>query len=113
AELVAHGTAAGLSVALSPSVTPRLTATALSELHAAGARAISLSLDGATAASHDGFRGVPGVFDATLDAAVAVRETGCRLQLNTTVTRGNVHELPAVLRRVVDLGASLWSVFFL
>lgn len=113
ADLVAHGTAAGLGVALAPSVTPRLTATALAELCAAGVRAISLSLDGATASGHDGFRGVSGVFDATLDAAVAVRELGCRLQVNTTVTSGNVRELPAVLRRVVDLGASLWSVFFL
>lgn len=113
ADLVAHGTAAGLRVALAPSVTPRLTPAALSELRAAGATAISLSLDGSTAATHDGLRGVPGVFDATLDVAAAVRDLGCRLQINTTVTSGNVGELPAVLRRVVDLGASLWSVFFL
>jgi radical SAM protein len=113
ADLVAHGTAAGLSVALSPSVTPRLTPAALSELRAAGAKAFSLSLDGANAATHDGFRGVDGVFDATLEAAAAVRDLGSRLQINTTVTRDNVGELPAVLRQVVDLGASLWSVFFL
>ncbi len=113
ADLVAHGTAAGLSVALSPSVTPRLTPAALSDLRAAGAKAFSLSLDGATAATHDGFRGVDGVFDATLTAAAAVRDLGSRLQINTTVTRDNVGELPAVLAQVVDLGASLWSVFFL
>lgn len=112
-ELVAHGTGAGLSVALSPSVTPRLTPAALAELREAGAKAVSLSLDGATAATHDGFRGVPGVFDATLDAARSVAALGFRLQLNSTVTAGNVHELPRILRLVVDLDASLWSVFFL
>ena len=100
-------------MALSPSVTPRLTREVLTELHEAGAGALSLSLDGAEAATHDAFRGVPGVFDATLRAARDVRDTGFRLQINSTVTRANVHELPGLLRMVIDLGASLWSVFFL
>lgn len=113
AELVAHGTALGLHVALSPSVTPRLTPDVLRELRDAGATALSLSLDGAVAATHDTFRGVPGVFDDTLRAARWVKEAGFRLQINSTVTRANVHELPEVLRTVLDLDASLWSVFFL
>jgi AdoMet-dependent heme synthase len=112
-ELVAHGTRIGLSMALSPSVTDRLTRSVLVELREAGAKAVSLSLDGATAQTHDAFRGVEGVFDATLDAARNVREVGLRLQINTTVTAGNVLELPRILRSVLDLGADLWSVFFL
>ena len=112
-ELVEYGTSLGLSVALSPSVTDRLTRAVLVDLHDAGAKAVSLSLDGATADSHDAFRRVDGVFDATIDAARTIREIGFRLQINTTVTRGNVRELPHVLQRVIDLGASLWSVFFL
>ncbi len=113
AELVAYGTSVGLSVALSPSVTPRLTPGVLAGLRDAGAKAVSISLDGAEAATHDAFRGVPGVFDDTLVALDAVRAAGLRLQVNTTVTAGNVHELPRVLRRVLDAGVSLWSVFFL
>jgi len=85
----------------------------LAELHAAGAKAVSLSLDGASARTHDAFRGVDGVFDATLEAARAVQDVGLRLQVNTTVTSSNVRELPEVLKTVIDLGASLWSVFFL
>lgn len=112
-ELVAHGTRIGLSMALSPSVTNRLTRPVLAELFEAGAKAVSLSLDGATARSHDVFRGVDGVFDATLDAARTIRDIGFRLQINTTVTKGNVLELPQMLRSVLDLGAALWSVFFL
>jgi radical SAM protein len=112
-DLVAHGTRIGLSMALSPSVTDRLTRSVLVELQEAGAKAISLSLDGASHESHDAFRGVEGVFDATLDAARTVGEVGLRLQINTTVTRGNVAELPQMLQRVLDLGADLWSVFFL
>jgi radical SAM protein len=112
-DLVAHGAALGLHVALSPSVTPRLDRGALTELRAAGAGSVSLSLDGADAVIHDGFRGVDGVFAATLDAAELVRELGFRLQINTTVTQTTWPGLPEVLRRVVDLGAFLWSVFFL
>lgn len=113
ADLVAHGTARGLSIALSPSVTPRVDRDALARMRAAGAKAVSLSLDGSHAAVHDGFRGVDGVFEATLETARLVRELGLRLQLNTTVTRATAPDLPAVLRHVVDLQASLWSVFFL
>lgn len=113
ADLVAHGTSRGLSMALSPSVTPRLDRTVLTELRGAGANAVSLSLDGHDAAIHDGFRGIDGVFDATLEAAALVRELGFRLQINTTVTTTTVPGLPQVLDRVLDFGAFLWSVFFL
>ena len=112
-DLVAHGTSLGLSIALSPSVTPRLSEPALIELRDAGAKAVSLSLDGATAATHDGMRGVPGVFDATIAAARTVHELGLRLQINTTVTAANVTELPAILRLALDAEVTLWSVFFL
>jgi MoaA/NifB/PqqE/SkfB family radical SAM enzyme len=67
-DLVRHGAALGLPVAVSPSGTPTLTAGSLAGLRDAGARAISLSLDGSTPQVHDRFRGVPGVFDATVQA---------------------------------------------
>src|SRR5581483_9097303 len=101
------------TVALSPSVTPRLTRAALAPLRAAGASAVSLSLDGGGSATHDGFRGVAGVFDRTVEAAALVRELGFRLQINTTVCANNVDELPTRLQHVERLGAGLWSVFFL
>jgi radical SAM protein len=112
-ELIAYGTAAGLHMSLSPSVTPRLTGSTLAAAREAGAHVVSLSLDGATAATHDAFRGIDGTFSATLDAAALVGEAGLRLQLNTTVTADNVTELPAILDLVVTLGPTLWSVFFL
>lgn len=68
-DLVAHGSEAGLAMALSPSVTPRLTADALVELRRAGASAVSLSLDGSTPATHDAFRGFEGVYASTIEAA--------------------------------------------
>lgn len=113
AELVAHGNRAGLHMSLSPSVTPKLTHDALAAMRAAGAHAVSLSLDGPDAATHDGFRGIPGVFDATLAGARTARDVGLRVQVNTTVTRDSVLGLPGVLARVVEMDVALWSVFFL
>ena len=112
-ELVRYGSGLGLHMALSPSVTPKMTPEALAVFRDSGVHAISLSLDGARAEVHDGFRGVPGVYDATVRAAGWCKEAGYRLQINSTVTRDTVDELPDLLRQVIGLGASLWSVFFL
>ena len=111
--LVRRGTELGLPVSVSPSGTPTLTRPALAGLHAAGARAISLSLDAATAAGHDGFRGVPGVWDLTMRAWRDAANLGLKVQINSTVTRRNVRDLPEIAAQVRDRGALLWSVFFL
>jgi AdoMet-dependent heme synthase len=112
-ELVRHGTSQGVPVALSPSVTPRLTRSRLSGLRDAGASAVSLSVDGADPETHDHMRGIPGVHAQTLAAATVVRDVGLRLQVNTTLTASNVRELPDLLAWVIGAGVSLWSVFLL
>ncbi len=111
--LVRCGAELGLPVSVSPSGTPTLTRQALAELREAGARAVSLSVDAATAASHDGFRGVPGVYDLTMRAWRDAADLGLKVQINTTVTRDTVDDLPEIAARVRDRQALLWSVFFL
>ncbi|MFG2053207.1 TIGR04053 family radical SAM/SPASM domain-containing protein [Micromonospora sp. NPDC048930] len=113
AELVRRGTDLGLPVSVSPSGTPTLTRAALAGLRDAGARAISLSVDAATAAGHDGFRGVPGVWQLTNRAWHDALDLGLKVQINTTVTRDTVPDLPAIAAHVRERGALLWSVFFL
>lgn len=112
-ELTAFGTQLGLHMAVSPSATPNVTADRLRALHQAGATAMSLSLDGAQAATHDAFRGFAGTYQRTLEAAHLGTSEGLRLQVNTTVTRGNVAELPELYGQMLDLGVHLWSLFFL
>lgn len=109
------GTARQLSipVALSPSVTPLLTAARLAELRALGVKVASLSLDGATAATHERIRGVEGHFAETLRALRLLRESGFTVQVNTVAMRANVTELAAVAQIVEETGASVWEVFFL
>lgn len=112
-ELIAYGARAGVRVAVAPSGTPTLTPDNLRAVYDAGAVALSLSLDGSTAERHDGFRGVPGVYDRTLDAWRAAREIGLKVQVNTTVARHNLDDLPDTVRLVRDHGSVVWSAFFL
>lgn len=112
-ELVEYGASIGLPVAVSPSGTEALNRKNLTRLYDAGAHAISLSIDGATAATHDAFRGVAGSFDLTLRGWQEAREVGLRVQVNTTVTPGNLHELPDILAMIHRMGVMTWSVFFL
>ncbi|OIQ76124.1 antilisterial bacteriocin subtilosin biosynthesis protein AlbA [mine drainage metagenome] len=100
-------------MAVSPSGTPTLTRENLAALHDSGARAISLSLDGSTPEIHDAFRGVTGVFDRTIEGWKHARDVGLRVQINTTITRSNLHDLPNIVRIVNELGAMTWSAFML
>jgi radical SAM protein len=112
-ELVSYAAQIGLPPAVSPSGTPMLTAENLRRLKEAGAKAISLSIDGSTAERHDDFRRVPGSFEWTVNGWRAARAMGLKLQINTTVTRYNLHDLPNLFRLVQALGAMTWSAFFL
>ena len=112
-ELVAAARRAGLPVALAPSVTPRLKMGPLEELRGLGVSSVSLSLDGATAATHEGIRGVPGHFAETVSALHHLRSLGFKVQVNTAVMVANVDELAALAAIVKDVGAASWEVFFL
>jgi len=112
-DLVAYGADRGLRMTLTPSGTASLTPAVISDLADAGLRRMALSIDGGSAESHDAFRGESGSFESTVEAARAAREAGLPLQINTTVCAGTVDELPAIRDLVTDLGAVLWSVFFL
>lgn len=111
-ELISHGDDLGHRMTITPSGTASLTPDHVEALADAGIRRMALSLDGATAETHDRFRGEESFAD-TLNAARAAREAGLPLQINTTVCAETVDELPAIRDRARELGAVLWSVFFL
>lgn len=112
-ELTEYAAQRGLPVALSPSGTPLLNAGSLSRIQQAGCKAISLSLDGSTPEIHDTFRCVPGSFDWTVNGWKTARKLGLKIQINTTVTRYNLYDLPDIFGLVREIGAMTWSVFFL
>jgi radical SAM protein len=112
-DLVKYAKDRGIYVAVAASVTPKLNEEAVARMKDLGVDIMSVSLDGASAKTHDKLRGVPGTWQATLDALKMAKELGLRAQANTTVMRSNIDELADIFHIVRESGAVAWEVFFL
>lgn len=111
--LLRYGRELGIPISVAPTASPSLTPEVIQRFADEGVQAMSLSIDGADATVHDGIRGIPGVFDRTLETARVVAEVGIPLQVNTLVCAANIDEMAAIADRVADVGARRWSLFFL
>ena len=111
-DLVAHAHGLGLTCAFAPNGT-LITAENAVRLREAGVSRCSISIDGADAASHDAFRGVPGAFAASLAGIEHLKAAGLPFQINTTVTRGNLASFKRIFELCERLGASAWHIFLL
>ena len=110
--LVRHAAGLGFPCVLAP-CGRFATAERLRALKEAGIRALSISVDGPDAATHDAFRGVPGAFQIALDAMAAARAVGLPFQLNHTVTRAGLGTLRAMRDFARAQGATRVDYFFL
>jgi heme b synthase len=111
-EVARYGTDKGLRMVMAPNGT-LITAPIAKQMAEAGIRRISVSLDGATRESHDAFRAVPGAFEGALRGIRLAREAGIEFQINTTITRANLKEIPAIQALAVELGAVAHHIFLL
>jgi len=112
-ELISHARSVGVRVSLTPSATPLLTKEVVVRLKEAGLARLAVSMDGASAKTHDAFRGMSGSFVRTLDAVSWANEAGLPVQINTTFSRRNVAEIDEIVALMEKLKITLWSVFFL
>jgi AdoMet-dependent heme synthase len=112
-ELISHARAVGVRVSLTPSATPLLTKEIVVRLKASGLARLAVSMDGASAETHDTFRGMSGSFARTLDAVRWANEIGLPVQINTTFSRRNIGEIDSIVALIEKLKITLWSVFFL
>ncbi len=78
-----------------------------------GIQMVSLSLDGSAAAIHDDFRQCPGAFDGVIRAAETFRRNGRKFLINSSFTRRNRSDIPAVFRLAKSLGAMAWYMFMI
>ncbi len=85
----------------------------LKSLKNAGVARIAISIDGSNAEIHDGFRGVRGSFQDSLRIVKLANKLGIPFQVNTTVTRENIYDLPRIAKLCSELNTVLWDVFFL
>jgi len=111
-DLASFATERGLRVALATNGT-LVTKEVARKIVDAGVRRVSISLDGANAATHDAFRGIPGAFDGALKGFRNLQELGMSLQINMTIARHNAHQLPEVLDLAKSMGADALHTFLL
>jgi len=111
-DIAAHATSLDLPVVMAP-CGMLVDDASVAKMKAAGIRCISISLDGATAQSHDDFRGVRGAFDGAVRGIEAAKRGGLDFQINTTVTRHNRSELADIMKLTIDLGATIFNPFLL
>src|SRR3990170_8205224 len=112
-DILAYAVERGLRTSLTPTTTRLVTPKALARVREVGVRRVALSIDGPGAEAHDAFRGFPGSFDIACRIAQDVVAAGLSLQINTTVSRYNLHLLERMPELVARFAAVQWSVFFL
>lgn len=107
-----YGDSLGLRMTLATNGT-LLTREIVNEMSKANIQRVSISIDGATAESHDAFRKVKGAFENSLRGIEMLKEGGLPFQINTTITKANLHELPAVQKLAESLGAVAHHIFLI
>ena len=111
-EIAEHAVAKGLRVALATNGT-LIDEPMAQRIVDVGIRRVAVSLDGATAETHDTFRALPGSFAQALDGIRHLRALGMSVQVNTTVARHNIDELPQILDLARSLEADALHIFLL
>lgn len=111
-EIAKYGDSLGLRMVMSPNGT-LITPESAAQMVEAGIKRISVSLDGASAKSHDKFRGVPGAFDGALRGIELAKAAGLDFQINTTISQVNLGEIQQIMDLAVDLGAVAHHIFLL
>jgi radical SAM protein len=112
-ELIRYAADKGVSVAVTPSATPLLTREAIFKLKEAGLVRLGISLDGSTPEIHDKFRGLPGAWARTIQAIGWANEAGIPIQVHSTISRHNAHDLDGLCSLFEKLAIVMWNVFFL
>ncbi len=112
-DLIRYAAGKGVQVAVTPSATPLLTREQIFKMKAAGVVRLGISLDGSCPEIHDAFRGLPGAWARTIQAIEWANEAGIPIQVHTTISRHNAHDLDNLCALFEKLAIVMWNVFFL
>ena len=111
-DIARYGTQKGLRMVMAPNGT-LITEKFAKQMADAGIQRISISLDGATRETHDRFRGIDGAFEGALRGIKLAKEAGVEFQVNTTITKTNLKEIPEIQELAIKLGAVAHHIFLL
>jgi heme b synthase len=110
--LARHTKTRGLTTALATNGTLIDLETA-QQIVSAGFERVAISIDGASAETHDKFRGIPGSFTRALAGFLHLKSAGMSMQINCTLARHNVAERESLYELALDLGADALHIFLL
>lgn len=111
-EIASYASGKGLRVAMATNGT-MITEDLARKAKEAGVIRASVSIDGARAETHDGFRGLPGSFRRALEGVGHLRRQGIQVQFNMTITRHNVDEKDEIVELALENGVKAVHLFML
>jgi cytosylglucuronate decarboxylase len=79
-------------------------------LASAGLAQVIVSIDGATASTHDTYRDTPGLFARCVEGLQLMREYGVRTRVNTVVGPHNYEQIPELQALLAYLGVESWEL---
>lgn len=92
--------------------TPMLTADVIGELKTSGLMRVGFWLHGSTPGLHDAYWRVPGSQRRTLELVATCHEVQLPVQVNTIISRGNLHDVEPMIELLTRLDVALWNVIF-
>lgn len=110
--LVERASSRGATVVVGTNGT-RLTDERIGTLMAAGLKGVAVSVDSLNASYHDRFRHGGGALSDTLAAVERCRTSKLDFVIQTTVTKGNRHELASLVEWAAEAGAVAFNLYFL
>ncbi len=111
-DLARYGSSKGFRMVMATNGT-LITEETVQAMKASGIQRISISLDGPNPETHDAFRKVKGSFEGSLRGIEMAKKGGLEFQINTTITRANLHLVAEILQLAVNLGAIAHHIFLL
>ena len=109
-EVARHAANRGLYVSVATNGT-LLTKENVQKLKEAKINYVEVSIDGATAETHDSFRGVPSAFDKAVAGLKRCVEEDLCACIATTATKSNIDEMPEILDLAEEIGAARFTYF--
>jgi heme b synthase len=111
-EIASYGSSRGLRVLLATNGT-LITQPTAEKIAESGIKRVSVSIDGADAKSHDAFRKVEGAFERAWQGIEHLKSAGVPFQINTTVSKHNLEEIPRILEMAKTSDAAALHIFLL
>lgn len=81
------------------------------EMKEAGIRFTQISLDGATAETHDSFRGINGVYEKTVQGIKNCVNEGFFVNIAATATKYNYEEIPKIIDLCEEFGVNWFMLY--